>query len=102
MCLVTAVANVNKDKWTGTQLKDGFNKSRALLGAEAKKLHEGAGVAITDYGNTLEDVNTFAKHLGVQINIVDTDYFNEIIDTANPQTQTRLFTCTKTKIITML
>ena len=29
-------------------------------------------------------MNTFAKHLGVQINIVDTDYFNDIIHTANP------------------
>ena len=38
---------------------------------------------ITDYGNTLEDIDTFAKHLGIQINIVDADYFNEIIYTTN-------------------
>ena len=82
--IVTAHANLGKEKWTETQLKDGFNKSRALQGTEAKKLHEDASVPITDYGNTLEDVNTFAEHLGVQINIVDANYFNEIIHTANP------------------
>ena len=42
-------------------------------------------MAISDHGNTLEDINTFAKHLGVQINVFDTDYFNEIIHTANPE-----------------
>ena len=82
--IVTAHANLNKDKWTETQLKNGFNKSRLLQETEAIKLHENAGVDISDHGNTLEDVNTFAKHLGVQINIVYTDYFNDIIHTANP------------------
>ena len=87
MCLaraiVTAHANINKTKWTASQLKDGFNKSRVLQGTQASKLHEEAGVPVTDYGNTLEDVDTFAQHLGVQINIVNTEYFNEIIYTAN-------------------
>ena len=85
MCLaratVTAVANINRTKWTKSQLKNGFNKSRKLQEDEAHKLHEGAGVEINDHGNTLDDVNTFAKHLGIQINIVDADYFNEIIHT---------------------
>ena len=88
MCLaraiVTAHANLNKDKWTKSQINNGFNKSRLLQDTEALKLHEDAGVPISDHGNTLEDVNTFAKHLGLQINVVDTDYFNEIVHTANP------------------
>ena len=82
MCLARAIvtvhANINKNKWTKSQLKNGFNDSRVLQGTEALKLHEGAGVPISDHGNTLEDVETFAKHLGVQINIIDEDYFNEI------------------------
>ena len=88
MCLaraiVTAVANLNKGKWTKSQLKNGFNKSRGLQETEALKLHEETGVSISDQGNTLEDVETFEKHLGIQINIVDADYFNDIIHTANP------------------
>ena len=88
MCLaraiVTAHANINKNKWTKSQMKNGFNDSRELQGTEAIKLHEGANVDITDFGNTLEDVDTFAKYLGIQINIVDADYFNNIIHTANP------------------
>ena len=82
--IVTAHANLNKDKWTKSQIKNGFNDSRVLQRTEALKLHGDAGVPISDHGNTLEDVNTFAKHLGVQINVVDTDYFNEIVHTANP------------------
>ena len=66
--ILTAHANINKDMWTKTQFKDGSNKSRGLQGTEAKKLHEDAGVDISDQGNTLEDVDTFARHLGVQIN----------------------------------
>ena len=85
MCLaraiVTAHANINKLKWTKSQIKNGFNASKKLQEDEARKLHEDAGVGITDHGNTLEDVNTFAKHLGIQINIVDSEYFNEIIHT---------------------
>ena len=41
-------------------------------------------LGISAHGNTLADVDTFARHLGIQINIVDADYFNEIIDTTNP------------------
>ena len=88
MCLaraiVTAHANINKNKWTTSQLKNGFNKSRELQGTEAIKLHDGANVDITDYGNTLGDVGTFAKYLGIQINIVDADRFNDVIHTASP------------------
>ena len=80
--IVTANANISKSKWTKSQLSDGFNKSRKLQEKEALKLHEEAGVGINDFGNTLEDVDTFAKHLGVQINIVDANHFNEIIHTS--------------------
>ena len=83
--IVTAHANLNKDQWTKSQIKNGFNDSRLLQKTQALKLHEDAGVPISDYGGTLEDVNTFANHLGIQINVVDTDYFNEIIHTANPE-----------------
>ena len=76
-------ANINKDKFIKFQIKNGFNDSQKLQGVEALKLHKNAGVPVTDYGDTLEDVQTFAQHLGIQINIIDTDYFNEIIYTAN-------------------
>ena len=77
--IVTAVANINKDRWTTTQLKDGFNKSRKLQETEAKKLHEEAEVPISLFGSTLEDVKRFSEHLKVEINILDADRFNEII-----------------------
>ena len=80
--IFTAHALINKSKWTKSQLNDGFKKSRKLQKEEALKLHGKAGVEINDFGNTLEDVKTFAKHLGIQINIVDADYFNEIIYTS--------------------
>ena len=62
--IVTAVANINKHKWTTSQLKHGFNDSRKLQKDEVIKLHEEAGVEINDNGgSTLEDVKKFAKHL---------------------------------------
>ena len=105
MCLaraiVTAHANINKNKWTKSQLKNGFNDSRVLQGTEALKLHEEAGVDITGYGNTLEDVDKFAKHLGIQINIVDADYFNDIIHTSNPDANEIIYTY-KNKLKTIM
>ena len=77
--IVTAVANINKSKWTESQLKDGFNRSRKLQKDMAEKLHEEAGVEINEFGSTLEDVKRFANHLKIQINIVDGEYFNELI-----------------------
>ena len=77
--IVTAVANINKTQWTKTQLKDGFNKSRKLQKKMAEKLHEEAGVEINEFGSTLEDVTKFANYLQIQINIVDAEYFNELI-----------------------
>ena len=99
MCLAQAIvmahANINKGNFTKSQIKNGFNGSRKLQEREAIKLHEDAGVRIPEYGSTLEDTGKFAHHLGTLINIIDTDYFNEIIYTANNST----FTYTKTKII---
>ena len=67
--IVTAMANLHPEKWTKTQLQDGFNKSRNLQKKQALKLHEEAQVEINDYGNYLSDIETFAKHLGIEINI---------------------------------
>ena len=77
--IVTAMANVNKDKWTKSQLNDGFNRPRNLQKDAALKLHEDADISINEHGSTLEDVEKFARHLGVQINIVDGNQFNELI-----------------------
>ena len=81
--IVTAYANLHPENYTTTQLKDGFNKSRKLQQIKAKELHNNANVEINDYGNSLEDVNTFASHLEVEINIIDSEQFNQIIYTAN-------------------
>ena len=39
------------------------------------KLHEEANVEINDYGNDLSDVEKFAEHLGIEINIIDAEQF---------------------------
>ena len=57
------MANLHPEKWTKTQLHDGFNKSRKLQKEQAMKLHEEAYVEINDYGNDLSDIETSAKHL---------------------------------------
>ena len=61
--IVTAVANLHPDRWTETQLHDGFNKSRKLQKEEAMKLHEEANVEINDYGNDLSDIEKFVNTL---------------------------------------
>ena len=43
------------------------------------KLHEEANVEINNYGNDLSDIETFAKHLGIEINIIDAEQFNSIV-----------------------
>ena len=60
--IVTAMANLHPEKWTKTQLHDGFNKSRKLQNVQVTKLHEEARVEINDYGNDLSDIETFATH----------------------------------------
>ena len=105
MCLaraiVTAVANLKKDMWTTSQLKDGFNKSRPLQGVEAKKLHEDAGVPISGHG----------AHWRTSIRSQDISVFKLISSTPiiltklyirQTQMRIRIFTYTKTKIIMTL
>ena len=79
--IVMAMANLHPEKWTKTQLHDGFNKSRKLQKEQAMKLHEEAHVEINDYGNDLSDIEKFAKHLGIEINIIDAEQFNSIVHT---------------------
>ena len=69
--IVMAMANLHPEKWSKTQLQDGFNKSRKLQKTLALKLHEETQVEINDYENDLSDIETFAKHLGIEINMID-------------------------------
>ena len=67
--VVTSLANLHPERWSKTQLKNGFNSSRKLQRDQAMKLHEEANVEINDYGNDLSDIEKVAKHLGTEINI---------------------------------
>ena len=89
--IVTATANLHPEKWTKTQLHDGFNKSRKLQKEQAMKLHEEANVEINDYGNDLSDIEKFAKHLGIEINIIDAERFNSIVHTANKGSEDKVY-----------
>ena len=89
--IVTAKANLNPEKWTKTQLHDGFNKSRKLQKEQAMKLHEEANVEINDYGNDLSDIEAFAKHLDIEINIIDAEQFNNIVYTANKGSEDKIY-----------
>ena len=55
------------------------------------KLHKEANIEINDYGNDLLDVETFAKHLGIEINIIDAEQFNSIIYTANKGSEDKIY-----------
>ena len=89
--IVTALANLQHEKWTKAQLKNGFNASRKLQKDEAMKLHKEANVEINEYGNNLADVETFAKYLEIEINIIDSEVFNTIIYTANKGTEDKIY-----------
>ena len=89
--IVTAMANLHPEKWTKTQLKNGFNSSRKLQRDQAMKLHEEANVEINDYGNDLTDIEKFAKHLDIEINIIDAEQFNSIIYTANKDSEDKIY-----------
>ena len=89
--IVTAMANMHPEKWTKTQLHDGFNKSRKLQKEQAMKLHEEANVEINDYGNDLSDIEKFAKHLRIEINIIDAEHFNSIVHTANKGSEDKIY-----------
>ena len=89
--IVTAMANLHPEEWTKTQLKNGFNSSRKLQRDQAMKLHEEANVEINDYGNDLTDIEKFAKHLDIEINIIDTEQFNSIIYTSNKGSEDKIY-----------
>ena len=81
--VITALAKLKPERWTKTQIHDGCNKSRKLQKVKAQKLHEDADVVINDYGNDLSDINKFATYLNIEINVIDSEQFNEIIYTVN-------------------
>ena len=89
--IVTAHANLKPERWSHTQLKNGFNSSRKLQRLQAMKLHEYAHVEINDYGNDLSDIETFAKHLGIEINIIDAEQFNNIVYTAEKCSEDKIY-----------
>ena len=89
--IVTAHANLRPERWSNTQLKNGFNSSRKLQRLQAMKLHEDAHVEINDYGNDLSDIETFAKHIDIEINVIDAEQFNNIIYTANKCSEDKIY-----------
>ena len=89
--VVTSLANLHSERWSKTQLKNGFNSSRKLPRDQATKLHEEANVEINDYGNDLSDIEKFAKRLGIEINIINAEQFNSIIYTANRGSEDKIY-----------
>ena len=89
--IVTAHANLKPERWTKTQIQNGFNKSRRLQRVQALKLHEDANVDINDYGNNLGDVESFTKHLDIEINIIDSEQFNSIVYMANKGSKDKIY-----------
>ena len=90
--IVTAHANLKPVRWSNTQLKNGFNSSRKLQRLQAIKLHEDAHIEINDYGNDLSDVEKFANHLGIKINIISyAKQFNNIVYTANKGSKDKIY-----------
>ena len=71
--------------------KNGFNSSRKLQKLQAMKLHEEANVEINNYKNDLSDAETFAKHLEIEINIIDAEQFNSIVYTANKGSKDKIY-----------
>ena len=70
---------------------DSTKDSRKLQNKQALKIHEEAQVEINDYGNDLSDIETFAKHLGIEINIIDAEQFNSIVYTANKGRKDKIY-----------
>ena len=89
--IVTAYANLKPERWSKRQLQDGCNKSRKLQKKQATKLHRDADVSINDYDNDLSDVETFAEHLGIEINIINSEQFNNLIYTANKGSEDKIY-----------
>ena len=88
--IVMAYANLKPEGWSKTQLHDGFNKSSKLQKKRALKSHEEAQVEINDYGNDLSDIETFAKHFGIETTI-DAEQFNSIIYPANKGSEGKIY-----------
>ena len=55
------------------------------------KLHEEAKVEINDYGDDLSDVEAYAEHLGIEINIIDAEQFNSIVYTVNKGSSDKIY-----------
>ena len=55
------------------------------------KLHEEVNIEINDYGKDFSDVETFAKHLGIEINIIDAEQFNSIIHMVNKGSSDKIY-----------
>ena len=55
------------------------------------KLHKEANVEINEYGNDLNDIEKFAKHLDIEINIIDAEQFNNIIYTSNKGSEDKIY-----------
>ena len=89
--IVTAHANLRPERWSNTQLKNRFNSSRKLQRLQAMKLHEDAHVEINDYGNDLSNIEIFAKHLDIEINVIDAEQFNNIVYTANKCSEDKIY-----------
>ena len=89
--IVMAYANLKPERWSKTQLQDGFNKSRKLQRDQATKLQKDADIEINDYGNDLSDIETFAKHLGIEINIIDAEQFNSIVYTVSKCSEDKIY-----------
>ena len=71
--------------------KNGFNSSGNSQRVQALKLHENAQIVINDYGNDLSDIETFFKHLEIEIDIMDSEQFNSITYTANNGSKDKLY-----------
>ena len=81
--IVTGFANLNpKGLWSKSQIKNGFNASKKLQTTEAQRLHKESGVSVNEFGSTIEDLNSFAEHLNVQISVIDGDNNNTLIHTS--------------------
>ena len=91
------MANLHPERWLKTQLHDGFNKSKKLQKKQVLKLHEKAQVEINNYGNNLSDIETLAKHLGIEINIIDAEQFNGIACTPNKGSEDKIYLLKKKK-----
>ena len=61
--IVTAYANLKPERWSKTELKNGFNSSIKLQRDQATKLHEEAQVEINYYGNDLSDIEPLLSTL---------------------------------------